>query len=332
FAGQTMLRTFLILLFCLTAVTAHARCQGIDIRPHLTASQSAQLHRDAAKIPFAQGNHWIATRNGQTVHIVGTMHINDSRLNRVMRNLKPVIARADAILFEVSTRETDRFWTTFEDHKSLFFLPKGPNAQDRMSDTAWQSLIQAADARRLNIAELVKLQPWLLSMLLTGSTCGPTGMFASNGLDNRIEKQAQRKRIPVGSLETVETAIKSLSQQPLNDQISLLQFDLIEPDSNEHAFVTTREAYFDEAMAEAMILEKWRFERDFPGPRANRTRLWQRYQNGLLAQRNKNWMPIIRRTKGDLLIVAVGAAHLPGRDGILNLLHNAGYKMQRAVF
>lgn len=327
-----MLRTFLTLLLCLSALSAHARCSGADIRPHLTASQRTALQREVASVPFGQGNHWIATRGSQTIHIVGTMHVNDSRLNKVMRNLNPVIGRADAILLEVSHPEAERFWQTIKEQKPLFFLPKGQNIQDLMSADGWQTLNNIADAKRLNVEKLVKLRPWLLSMLLTGSSCGPSGMFASNGLDNRIEKRARRKRIPVGSLETVESAIQMLSRQPLNDQVQMLQFDLLRTDSNDHGFVTTREAYFDQVMAEAMILERWRFERDFPGPRGNRSRLWQRHQDDLLARRNKSWMPIIRRTKGDLLIVAVGAAHLPGRDGVLNLLRKAGYKMQRTTF
>lgn len=327
-----MLRTFLTLLLCLSALSAHARCRGVDIRPQLNASQRASLQREVDKIPFNQGNHWIATRGSQSIHIIGTMHINDSRLNKVMRNLKPLIAQADAILLEVSHPEAERFWRTAKEHRSLFFLPKGPNIQDMMTDTGWQTLTEAADDRRLNITEVVKLKPWFLSMLLTGSSCGPNGMFASNGLDNRIEKQARRKRIPVGSLETVESAIKVLSRQPLNDQVQMLQFDLLQSDSNDHGFITTREAYFDEAMAQALVLEKWRFDRDFPGVKSNGTRMWQRQQNDLLARRNKTWIPIIRRTKGNLLVVAVGAAHLPGREGVLNLMRKAGYKMQRAAF
>jgi uncharacterized protein len=327
-----MLRTLLTLLFCISALSAHARCKGIDIRPHLTADQHEILRRKAAKVPFNQGNHWIATRGSQSIHIIGTMHVNDRRLNRTMRNLNPIIAHADAILLEVSQPEGERFWKTAKEHKSLFLLPDGSNVRDLISGTSWNTLTETANDKRFDLTEIVRFQPWFLSMLLSGSTCGPSGMFATNGLDSRIERQARRKRIPVGSLETVESAIKTLSNQPLNDQVSMLQFDLQEGNSNDHGFITTREAYFDEAMAEAMILEEWRFNRDFPGPKSSRTRVWQRQQNALLGKRNKSWMPIIQRTEGDLLIVAVGAAHLPGREGILNLMHKAGYKMQRAAF
>lgn len=327
-----MLRTLLTLLLCVTALSAQARCKGVDIRPQLTENQRELLQREAEKLPFGQGNHWIATRGSQSIHIVGTMHINDSRLNKIMRNLNPIIAHADAILLEVSQPEGDRFWKTAKEHRSLFLLPKGSNVRDLMSDNSWQTLTETADDKRFDLTEIVKFQPWFLSMLLAGSSCGPSGMFAANGLDSRIEKQARRKRIPVGSLETVESAIKTLSGQPLNDQVSMLQFDLLDGNSNDHGFVTTREAYFDETMAEAMILEEWRFNRDFPGPKSKRTNVWQRQQNALLGKRNKNWIPIIRRTKGDLLLVAVGAAHLPGRDGLLYLMRQAGYKMQRTTF
>ena len=322
----------LTLLLCLTALSAHARCNGVDMRPLLTSDQNALLQSEARKTPFGEGNHWIARRGNQSIHIVGTMHVNDSRLNGIMRNLNPIISQADAILFEVSQREGDRFWSSIKDHGAMFLMPKGSNVRDMMSETSWQTLTETVDDKRFDLTEIVKFKPWFLSMLLTGSSCGPNGIFASNGLDNRIEKQARRNRIPVGSLETVETAIRTLSNQPLSDQVSMLQFDLLKGNSNDHGFITTREAYFDETMAEAMILEEWRFNRDFPGPESNRTQIWQRRQYSILGKRNKGWMPIIQRTKGDLLMVAVGAAHLPGRDGILNLLQKAGYKMERAKF
>jgi len=159
-----MLRTFLTLLLCLSALPAHARCRGADIRPHLTASQRTALQREAESVPFGQGNHWSATRGSQTIHVVGTMHINDRRLNKVMRNLNPVIGRADAILLEVSHPEAERFWRTFKEHKSLFFLSKGPNVRELMSEAGWETLAGIADAKRLNVNELVKLKPWFLSM------------------------------------------------------------------------------------------------------------------------------------------------------------------------
>lgn len=48
--------------------------------------------------------------------------------------------------------------------------------------------------------------------------------------------------------------------------------------------------------------------------------------DALLVNRNKNWIPIMRdmMTKGSIFF-AVGAGHLPGKDGILELLKNEGF-------
>lgn len=326
------MRILLTIALCLSALTVEARCRGVDMRPLLSATQQSALQQEAAKVPFSQGNHWIATRGNRTVHIVGTMHINDSRLNKVMRNLTPIIRQANAILLEVSLPEAKRFRKTVKEQKHLFLLPKGQSIQNLMSPAGWKALTQTAAKRRLNMDNIVKFQPWFVSRLLTGSACGPRGMFAMNGLDRRIEKQARRNRIPLGSLETVNTAIAILGQPPLRDQVQMLQFGLMQTARSDHDFITTREAYFDEIMGQAEIMRRQQFYRDFPGPKATKVRLWAQTRHGLLAQRNQNWIPIIARTKGNMLLVAVGAAHLPGHKGLLNLMRKAGYKMQRAAF
>ena len=327
-----MLRTLLVVVLCLSAAVVQARCNGKDVRAYLSDPQRAALQRKAGATPYGQGNHWIATRGTRTIHIVGTMHVNDHRLNRVMRNLRQIIPQVDAVLLEVSPTQAKRFWTSLKGQKDLFVLPGGTSVHTVMSTDGWQNLTDAAQQRKLNPDEVAKLQPWLLSMLLTGSSCGPQGMFASNGLDNRIEKVARRNRIPIGSLETVESAIRMLSRRSLADQVRMLEFDLLQADNGDNAYITTREAYFDQDMAAAMILEKWRYLRDIPGSKATRARLWRQYENDLLSHRNRNWIPVIRRTSGNTLFVAVGAAHLPGKYGVVNLLRQAGYKMQRAAF
>jgi uncharacterized protein YbaP (TraB family) len=52
----------------------------------------------------------------------------------------------------------------------------------------------------------------------------------------------------------------------------------------------------------------------------------------LIVQRNRNWIPQIEKMldgrKGDTLIV-VGALHLPGKDGVVHLLQQDGYKVER---
>ena len=49
----------------------------------------------------------------------------------------------------------------------------------------------------------------------------------------------------------------------------------------------------------------------------------------LVDERNRDWMPVIEKyIKADACFIAVGALHLPGKEGLINLLQKAGYKVK----
>lgn len=53
------------------------------------------------------------------------------------------------------------------------------------------------------------------------------------------------------------------------------------------------------------------------------------FKEQLLLKRNKNWVPDIEKLAGkNSSFIAVGAGHLPGKDGLIDLLQQAGYKVE----
>ena len=58
----------------------------------------------------------------------------------------------------------------------------------------------------------------------------------------------------------------------------------------------------------------------------NDAELSPEFNENLLLQRNRNWIPIISKLISEKpTFIAVGAGHLPGEKGVLNLLREAGY-------
>ena len=52
------------------------------------------------------------------------------------------------------------------------------------------------------------------------------------------------------------------------------------------------------------------------------------YTDILLHNRNRNWIEKLKDLMPDKpLLIAVGAGHLPGKEGCINLLRQAGYKV-----
>lgn len=57
--------------------------------------------------------------------------------------------------------------------------------------------------------------------------------------------------------------------------------------------------------------------------------MFQQYGDLLLKKRNENWIPKIEELiKNQSAFIAVGAGHLPSDSGVIQLLRNAGYKVE----
>ncbi|HCE72266.1 TraB/GumN family protein [Ruegeria pomeroyi] len=327
-----MFRVFVICLCLLAAGGAAARCTGTDMRDRLTPEAEARLTREIKQVPFAYGNHWVATKGNRRIHVIGTQHTGDSRMRAAMRNLTPVIRSADAVLLEVTQQKLATLDTVLRSTPGLLTIPKGPGLDTMMRAEDWRLLSVRMAMHGVDERVLARMQPWFISMSLSTSGCGGRGLFAYRGLDDRIEKIAIRAKVPIGSLENVGDGMRALSAIPIRDQIQLLLLDLKSEVNYDDQVVTMANAYFEQRLAEAMLIESWTLYRDLKISRSEVTRLLRQFDAHILDRRNRAWMPVILASDAPVLVVAVGAAHLPGKTGILNLLKRQGYSLSRADF
>ncbi|MQQ07999.1 TraB/GumN family protein [Epibacterium sp. SM1979] len=327
-----MKRFLLGLAIALQSTAAIAACKGVDYRDHLPASVATRLEQQMAKTPFAVGNHWVARKGEKTLHIVGTMHSGDRRMAEVMRNLRPTIAAADAVYFEVTAREVTAFREDFIKNRAAFLLPNQATLKQVMSKTGWEQFRDFASVTGLNLKAVERLQPWAISTFLVQNGCRPTGIGVRRGLDDRIEKFAIRKKIPIGALESVETSLQAMARIPVRDQAKILENDIALLMSDRPDDATATEAYFDESVWQAFLLLPWITQQYVDRSPRELQRLNTVFNESLLGWRNRKWMRPLLNVQGDTVVVAVGSAHLPGKSGILNLLKQNGYTLERAAF
>lgn len=325
------LRAILAALLIVGGIEAAAQCSGRDMRPRLTPAAEAQLEAEVAETPYAYGNHWIATKGGQRIHVIGTMHTGDTRLRPVMRRLRPVIRSADAVLLEVTSHESREHMDRIMRDGSVFLLSAPPFLPDMLSPPVWNHLAARMEADGFTADQVARMQPWFAGFFLDQSGCSG-GLGSDDGLDDRIERYARRERIPIGSLEPSGAGLQALAAQPLRDQARILEYDLTSEMNFDDQVVTMSEAYFDERLAEGMLIQDWTMYADLDVSRTEVKRLLDGFQDRLINDRNRAWMPVIERTRGAVLVVAVGGAHLPGREGLLNMLAQRGFAMERAPF
>ena len=309
-----------------------AECGGIDLRSTLSAPEKVEINARLEGVPFAVGNHWKATKNGRVIHLIGTMHIDDPRMDPVAKRLEEVIKAADLVLVEASLEDQQRLQTEIATNPSLAFLT-GKTLIDLMPEDDWEALVTAAEARGIPSFMAAKFQPWYLSLILSMSPCVLKKAAAgAKGLDHRLMEQAASAQVPTGSLEHYTTVFSLFSQGSIEEQIDMLSVSILPIAHSENANATLAEQYFEEAHMAALETSRVITRPLINLPAAEFDTLFDRFMALLVDQRNASWMDVINEAQGDLIVVAAGALHLGGEKGILNLLAIQGYALSRQKF
>ena len=324
------MRALLTAVLCTLALPLHALCSGADVRSRLDAADLARLDATVADTPFGTGIAWTARKAGRQITVIGTMHVFDPRIPPLAYALQPTIAAADLLLVEAGPEEEETMTRAMATDPSLMFLTDGPTLPDRLDEETWQALADAARARGVPVILAAKMQPWYLAMTLSMPPCAmPDVMAGKRGLDASLIEDATFAGVPVQALEPWDTLFTVMAADPVEDQIEQLRLSITEDALQAEMFGTMLDSYFAGQTAEIWELSRIMSENMPSITPAKGAALFQSIEDGLLTTRNAAWIPVIDTASDSHpnLVVAVGAAHLPGKNGVLNLLAQDGWTL-----
>jgi uncharacterized protein YbaP (TraB family) len=186
----------------------------------------------------------------------------------------------------------------------------------RIGKKLYRKLQARAKALGMPTPVCAELRAWFCALALELHRLQQAGFSPAHGIDRRYFNLAREDGRPVVGLETPEFQIGLFAQMP-------------EALSKQMLAATLDEATYESQTPEE-LLALWRagdlaeLERVVRDLRKRYPELYAR----ILADRNRAWVaPIGERLKQDApSLVIVGAAHLPGADGLLALLKEQGFE------
>lgn len=325
------MRIFLTCLLVLLPHSLWAACTGSDLREALSAEDSAALADAEAATPYAHGNHWRATRGDRVIHVIGTMHMHDPRLDPVEERLEPVIENSDLLFLEATEEDAKKLEHGLATDASLLLL-QDTTLPEMLDEEAWQKLADAARARGIPPFMAAKMQPWYLSLVLALPRCAMELATAGDGLDARVEDIAQAAGIARRSIEAYDTVFQVFNAEPLEEQLRMLQLGVFPEDLSADLLITTVNSYFDEAHSDSWQLSRLMTFAHLDLPEADINAMLDEMEQKLLIDRNLAWIDVIEAAPEQRITVAVGAAHLMGESGVLNQLETRGYTLEPQPF
>ncbi len=326
---MTRVLAALAALFLLVSA-ASAECVGENLLDQMPAADRAALDARAAQVPYPKGNYWRATRDGQTVTMIGTYHLDDPRHDATRTTIAPAIAAARTVLVEAGPDEEAKLMARLADEPSLMMITEGPTLLEQMPPADWDRLVAAMADRDIPAFMAAKFQPWYVTIMLSIPACSMEGMTEANGLDATVIAAAQAQRIPLRALEPYDTIFSIFGSMSNAEQIDMINTSLAMEDRAVDMSVTLADAYF--AQDSRIIWELLKdISLDLPGYTPEKVQAeFAQMEESMMAARNRNWIPVIEAAAKDgPVFAAFGALHLSGHDGVLALMERAGWQVER---
>jgi len=200
-------------------------------------------------------------------------------------------------------------------------LPGDQSLQRIVGQTSWEEVVKWAGSRKTSLATLNRYRPWFAAVTIAAIEYGALGARPDKGVDSYFEARMARDRKPGEGLETVDYQVGLFSSLTAAQQEDMLRQTLAEAKNLPEEFAKT--------------IKAWR-EGDLESLRKILYREAERYPDLMdlfLYQRNKAWLATLEEflKKGDRVMVLVGAGHLAGEKGLIELLKTRGYKMNRFI-
>ena len=319
-------------LFSCLVVSAHAACLGTNLLPELRESDRAgieQMFAQANTVPNANGRLWKVQRGGvQPSYLFGTFHSNEA-LDTVPPDVWARLEAARIAIFEVGLDQQAAMQSRMSTDPSFVLDLEGPGVLSEMTAEQRRVFGDALATRGIAVEAADRMRPWLLTALLAFPACHLQAMAGgSQPLDAVMANRAVALGIEEVGLEGYEVALSGLDKVATDVLMTALTGVPEMLNRDEDLFRTNHALYESgqtQAISELGIYLTERYRPDLDARRLNRAMMVE-----LLDVRNQAWMPRLRDelSMGNAF-VAVGALHLPGELGLVELLREAGFTVTR---
>lgn len=268
----------------------------------------------AEDMPFGEGRLFQVTREGgATAHIFGTMHAEDPEVVSLPEPVAQAFTDAESLVMEV-VPNADAILRAM----LAMAYTDGRTLEHAIGPELYAETLKAVAAIGMNEASVRDLKPWAVATMLSNPPAA-TGDF----LDMQLYRLALSEGKAVEGLETIEEQLGVFDNLPDALQKALLVEALREREGLPEVYAELRRTYLRGDLAGLKRLSTEHLEGDDPELRQYFQQVITDGRNRLMAARLE---PILISGK---VFIAVGALHLPGEGGLLNLLMVQGWTVER---
>ena len=254
---------------------------------------------------------WKVTSQGSTkpTYIFGTIHSIPQSQFFFPEAINEALKSSDKLVLEIDMDSTEELATL----PSLIVL-KGKTMKDLLTAEEVKKLSRyLSDSAGIPFEQVTAFKPFVFTSLLLPKIVGSSTV----SYEQHLLAAAKQMGKPVDGIETVAEQVGAFDKLPMEQQAKQLVEMVSDMNKAREEYQQLLNAYTNQQLNKiAELTEK--SNKDFP-----------QFSQVLITDRNVSWIPRLEKIIGNGgAFVAVGAAHLPGSNGVVELLKKKGYSVE----
>lgn len=280
---------------------------------------------EAAKTPNGTGTFWKIEKDGRKPSwLLGTMHISDPRVLKMPDGASQAFTVADTVIVE-----SDEITSEKQAAASLFAKPEltmftdGKSITDLISKDDAAKLESGLQQRGIPLNAVLKMKPWILSSFVALPACEfARKAKGASFLDMKLANDALKDGKQLVGLETMVEQLSSLSDLPMSFHVESLIEMLQLGDKMEDVMATMIDLYLK---GEIGMITPMMKSIDANNAQANDEE-YTAFEQRVITDRNHVMADrAAPHLENGNVFMAVGALHMPGEQGLIELLRAKGF-------
>lgn len=280
----------------------------------------------------SKGFAWKVENNGNTVYLLGSIHVGNSHIYPISNKLKEAFYESDALLVEADILNMD---SQLEAFMELMIYQDGTTLKDHISEETYEKFLQVCEMHGIPSELFEGFKPWVIGITLETffatdlENIDEIAPSANYGIDLYFMSHAQLIDMPIVELEGLEfqaNLFDNLSEEAQDEYLNRVLDNLLNPEKNDYLTST-------EVLEEYLNLWKAGDIEGFAKSYLENDELLEdEFTSMLFGERDKNMaakiIEILESEEKGTYFVVVGAGHFIVPNTIIYQLKDKGYEVE----
>ena len=264
---------------------------------------------------------WQVSKNGDSIYLGGTVHVLPPNEFPLPKGFDQAYQNTDVLMLEAQLPDANDAEAQLSMMQTLTY-PAGQTLKSNLSPAVYQQLSLYFTNLGVDIAMFEQFKPGLVTMMLLTFEL-QKAQLQGEGVDAyfaRLAKQDSKKTL---YLETLDFQLSLFAAFGEDNPDAFIKSNLAQMKDFKPSFEKMLNAWRSGDLSDIEYLMTTEMQQTDPST-----------YDVMFTQRNRDWIPKLEALFGnqEKELVLVGAAHLAGKNSVLDLLKLRGYTVKQVQF